>query len=77
MKLAAIQLLLLLLLGYFIYWLSTKSDTSGLKFILLGLSIILTGGIVAVDRGFSLGGFEYIIVFAGLIISVIGFGKNN
>jgi hypothetical protein len=44
---------------------------------LLGLSIILVGGIITVDDNSNLEGFEYLIVFIGLIFSVIGFGKNN
>lgn len=48
-----------------------------MKVMLLGLAIILVGGIIAIDPDSSLEGFEYIIVLLGLIVSIIGFGKNN
>lgn len=48
---------------------------SGVKVMLLGLSIILSGGIIAVDPSSSFGGIEYLIVLVGLIISIVGFGK--
>jgi hypothetical protein len=70
-------LLLLLLLGGLIYVIARKTDKSGLKFMLLGLSIILFGGIIAVDGNSDLGGFEYLFVFTGLILSIVGFGKKN
>ena len=44
---------------------------------LLGISIILTGGVIAVDPNSNLGGIEYILVLAGLIISVLGFSKDD
>ena len=79
MKMNAIValLLLLILVGYLVFMLVKKSDTSGVKFMLLGISIILVGGIIAVDPTSNLGGFEYLIVLIGLILSVVGFGKNN
>ena len=69
--------LLLIVVGYVIFIIVRKSDTAGVKFMLLGISMILVGGIVAVDANSNLGGFEYLIVFIGLILSVVGFGKNN
>ncbi len=70
-------LLILLILGGLIYVVARKTDKSGLKFMLLGLSIILFGGIIVVDSNSDLGSFEYLIVFTGLILSVVGFGKKN
>jgi carbon starvation protein CstA len=55
---------------------SIRKETSGLKLMLLGISIILFGGIFAVDTDANLGGIEYIIAFLGLIISIAGFGKR-
>lgn len=72
-----VALPLLLLLGGLIFIIARKTDKSGLKFMLLGLSIILVGGTIAVDGNSNLEGFEYLVVFIGLIFSVIGFGKSN
>ena len=44
---------------------------------LLGISIILFGGILAVDPNSNLGGMEYLIALLGLIISVVGFAKGD
>ncbi len=54
-----------------------SSGASGLKIMLLGISIILSGGIIVVDPGSNLGGVEYLIVFIGLIISLVGLGKKD
>lgn len=67
----------MLTVGYLFFLMFSKRETSGLKFMLLGISLILVGGIIAVDGNSNLGGFEYFIVFAGLIFSIVGFGKNN
>jgi hypothetical protein len=50
---------------------------SGIKTMLFGISVILTGGIIAVDHDSNLGGIEYIFVLAGLMISVSGFLKDD
>ncbi|SES91225.1 hypothetical protein SAMN05421676_10294 [Salinibacillus kushneri] len=70
-------LLLFILVGYLISLIVSGKDTSGLKFMLLGLSFILVGGIIAVDDNSDLGGLEYLFVFVGLLFSVVGFGKKN
>ena len=57
--------------------LSVRKGVSGIKLMLLGISITLIGGIIAVDPSSSLGGFEYLIVFTGLILSIIGLGKKD
>ena len=44
---------------------------------LLGISITLFGGILAVDPDSNLGGIEYLIVLLGLVVSVIGFVKKD
>ena len=73
-----ILITLLLLIGILIWTIiflvKKKSST---KIMLLGISIILTGGVIAVDTNSNLGGIEYIIVLAGLIISVLGFSKDD
>lgn len=72
----AIVLLILIVCLIFIL-VKKSSDTSGIKYMLLGISIILVGGIIAVDVNSYLGGYEYLIVLVGLIFSIVGFGKYN
>lgn len=54
-----------------------KNGVSGLKLMLLGISITLFSGVIAVDPDFNLGGIEYLLAFIGLIISIVGFGKRD
>jgi hypothetical protein len=56
---------------------SLKKGVSGLKLMILGINITLFGGIIAVDPSSNFGGFEYIIVLIGLILSIIGLGKKD
>lgn len=44
---------------------------------LMGVCIILVGGVLILDENTRLAGFEYIIMFTGLIFGVIGFVKEN
>lgn len=67
----------LILVVYLVFLLIRKSNTSGTKFMLLGSNILLMGGIIAIDGNSDLGGIEYLIVFIGFIISVVGFGKEK
>lgn len=55
----------------------SKKGVSGLKIMLLGISITLFGGIIAVDPNSNLGGIEYLIALLGVVISVVGFGKKD
>lgn len=55
----------------------SRKGVSSLKIMLLGISIILFGGILAVDPNSNLGGMEYLIALLGLIISVVGFAKGD
>lgn len=66
----------LLLVAFLVYVMVRNSHIPGTKFMLLGISIILVGGIIAVDGNSDLGGFEYFIVLLGLILSVVGFAKK-
>lgn len=52
-----------------------KRQKSGVRTMLLGISLILCGGILTLSEDVKLGGFEYFIVLAGLIISIAGFVK--
>ncbi|MDP4146898.1 MAG: hypothetical protein Q8936_20900 [Bacillota bacterium] len=78
---SVISIVLVLFLALFLVVGLVKSslmkDVSGLKLMLLGINITLFGGIIAVDPNASLGGFEYIIVVIGLIVSFVGLGKKD
>ena len=72
-------LIFLIILGL-IVWLivsGLRKGNSGLKIMLLGINITLFGGIIVVDTNSNLGGIEYLIALLGLIISIIGLGKDN
>jgi hypothetical protein len=51
--------------------------TSGLKIMLLGINLTLFGGIIAVDQNRNYGAVVYLVVFLGLIISLIGIMKKD
>jgi hypothetical protein len=51
--------------------------TSGLKIMLLGINLTLLGGIIAVDQNRNYGAIVYLVVFLGLIISLIGLMKKD
>lgn len=48
-----------------------------IKLMLLGISFIILGGILVLDTATNIGGIEYIIVLLGLIVSIIGFLKDD
>ena len=50
---------------------------SSIEIMLLGIAIILTGGVIAVDDSSNLGGVEYIIVLLGLAFAIAGFVKKK
>lgn len=54
-----------------------RKGASGLKLMLLGITITLFGGIIAVDPNSNIGGIEYLISLIGLILAIIGFGKKD
>lgn len=74
--LTAVFLVMAGLVAAFIVY-SLKKGASGLKIMLLGISIMLFGGIIAVDPNSELGGIEYLIVLSGLLISLVGFVKKD
>lgn len=64
--------------GFIIYGLKNgKNGASGIKIMLYGIGIILLGGIIAVDSDSYLGGFEYLIVLVGLLISLLGLKQKD
>jgi len=75
MRLVLLSVIAVIVFGFIVYGL--EKGASGHKIMLLGLNITIFGGIIAVDPDSSLGGIEYIIALAGLIISLIGFGKKD
>lgn len=72
-------LLFLIILCSMVWFIVTslRKGKSGLKMMLLGIHITLFGGIIAVDQNSNLGGVEYLIAFLGLIISILGLGKDD
>jgi hypothetical protein len=54
-----------------------RRGVSGIKIMVLGINLTLFGGIIAVDPNSSLGGTEYLIALLGLILSIVGLGKND
>ncbi|WP_417897649.1 hypothetical protein ABN702_15315 [Bacillus haimaensis] len=68
---------LLVIIGLLILIVATTSKISGMKFMLMGVSIILVGGVLILDENSGLAGFEYLILFTGIIFGVIGFVKEN
>lgn len=75
-SLLLVVLILLALVGGIII-LTLKKDASGVKIMLLGISITIFGEIIAVDSNSSLEGIEYLISFIGVIISIVGFVKRD
>jgi len=79
MRIVVSLIILVVLLGLIISFIvyGLKGKASGLKIMLLGLNVTLFGGIIAVDPNSNLGGIEYLIVFLGLVLSFIGFARND
>jgi len=75
----SLMLVFMIVLGLIVWFIVSglKKGNSGLKIMLLGINITLFGGIIAVDPNSNLGGIEYLIALLGLIISIIGLGKND
>ena len=57
--------------------LSLKKKLSGFKLMLLGINATILGGIIAVDCNADLGGMEYLITIAGIVLSLVGFAKED
>ncbi|GAA0336579.1 hypothetical protein GCM10008967_28680 [Bacillus carboniphilus] len=67
---------ILILSSIIVFLMVRKSKISGTKFMLLGLSFLIFGGIFVIDTDTYLEGVEYLVVYIGLILSVVGFAKN-
>lgn len=74
-----INLLILGLLGLIVYLVVTgfRKGTSTVKVMLLGINLTLFGGILVVDPHSNVGGVGYLVALIGVIISAIGFRKND
>lgn len=55
----------------------SKKGISGLKIMLLGIQITLVGGIMTIDSNTNFGGFEYIVVLLGLLISIVALLRTD
>jgi len=75
----SLMLVFMIVLGIIVWFIVSRlrKGNSGLKIMLLGINITLFGGIIAVDPNCNLGGIEYLIAILGLIISIVGFGKDD
>lgn len=54
-----------------------KQSNSSIAIMLLGLQISLIGGVLVLDVNLNLSGIEYIILFIGLLISVVGLQRTG
>lgn len=54
-----------------------SKNVSGIKIMLLGINLTLTGVVMALDRGHNYGGLVYLASITGLIVSLIGLLKKN
>lgn len=72
-----ILFLLVLLVIILISYSAIKFADSGIKIILLGINLTLIGGIYTIDESSSLGGIEFLFIFAGLILSIFGVFKQS
>ena len=71
-----VGVIIIVLMG--LTFVTVRKGVSGLKLMLLGISIILFGGIIAVDPNSNYsGGIEYLIICIGLILSFIGLWKKD
>ncbi|WP_010252874.1 hypothetical protein [Acetivibrio cellulolyticus] len=50
---------------------------TSIRTMMLGISIMLAAGIVAIDPEVTFGGLEYVFVFLGLVTSFLGFSKKD
>lgn len=66
-----------LALMYFLIKSILEKEASPVKLMMMGIAIILVGGIIVLDPSSYLGGAEYIIVLAGLAVTMIGFSRND
>jgi len=75
----SVILIFMIILGLIVWFIVTglRKGNSSLKIMLLGINITLFGGIIAVDTNSNLGGIEYLIALFGLIISIIGLGRDD
>ncbi|MBX4264396.1 hypothetical protein [Clostridium estertheticum] len=76
---STVYILLIVIFGLIVTTLVTvRNGFSGLKLMLLGISIILCGGIIALSPKTNyVGGIVYLIICIGLIISFIGLWKKD
>lgn len=74
-----IKLLILGLLGLIVYLVVTgfRKGASTVKVMLLGINLTLFGGMLEIGPHSNIGGVGYLIALLGVIISAIGFRKND
>lgn len=48
-----------------------------LKIMLLGLMFMILGAAIAVDTRINIGGIEYVLLFVGLLMGIIGYWRED
>ncbi|PRX25126.1 hypothetical protein BX659_12356 [Orenia metallireducens] len=76
-RIIVLLFMLLFVSGSIIFIVSKSKGKSTINLMILGIEITLVGGIIAIDPNSNLGGIEYIIIFLGLILNIIGFSNDN
>jgi hypothetical protein len=76
-RIIVLLFMLLFVSGSIIFIVSKSKSKSTINLMILGIEITLVGGIIAIDPNSNLGGIEYIIIFLGLILNIIGFSNAN
>lgn len=69
--------IIIICLAAILVYVVSEKDTSGIKMMLLGINITIFGGILVIDPNSYLKGIGYCTSFVGLIISLIGLGRNS
>ncbi|HEX9012152.1 MAG TPA: hypothetical protein VF813_01500 [Anaerolineaceae bacterium] len=54
-----------------------KLKLQSLKIMLLGLMLMLLGGVITMDTRIHLGGLEYLLIFGGLLLGIVGFWRED
>lgn len=78
-----ILLLIIIVIGVFLIYKLSKNITkgsikiSGVKLILVGINLSIVSGIIILDSTSYLAGVEYVLLFLGLFVSLIGLIKKD
>lgn len=68
---------IIICLAAILLYIVLEEGISGIKMMLLGINITIFGGILVIDPNSFLRGIGYCTAIVGLIISLIGLGRNS